>query len=235
VGGQVTGVEALVRWPHPRRGLIPPGEFIAMAGRTGLTEPLTRCVLRIALRQCRAWLDAGQPLRVSVNVSAHDLQDGFAELVAHLLGSHHVPAQWLQLEITEDAMMADPQRAEKVLHELHRLGVSISIDDFGTGYSSLAYLGQLPIDELKIDRSFVLGMRDSPRQAAIVRSTIGLGHDLGLLVVAEGVEDVATLGQLADYGCDTFQGYFASRPVGADVLERWLADRSSPSAVARAA
>jgi predicted signal transduction protein with EAL and GGDEF domain len=226
---QVMGVEALVRWPHPRRGVIPPDEFMAMAAYTGLIGSLTRCVLRSALRQCRAWLDTGRPLRVSVNVSAHDLHGGFPELVADLLRKHHVPAQWLQLEITEDAMMADPQRAEEVLRELHRLGVSISIDDFGTGYSSLTSLGQLPIDELKVDRSFVLRMRHSPRLAAIVRSTISLGHDLGLVVVAEGVEDQATLDQLVEYGCDRFQGYFASKPVAPDVLERWLADRSPSS------
>jgi EAL domain-containing protein (putative c-di-GMP-specific phosphodiesterase class I) len=228
---QIIGVEALVRWLHPRRGLIPPSEFIPMAGYTGLLEPLTRCVLRIALRQCRAWLDQGRELRIAVNVSAHDLNESFPDRVEQLLCAHKVPARLLQLEITEDAMMADPQRAQAALLQLHSLGVSISIDDFGTGYSSLAYLAQLPIDELKIDRTFVMGMQQSRRQAVIVRSTIGLGHDLGLQVIAEGVEDEATRDQLEQYGCDAFQGYFASRPVAADVLEEWFSDRWPASAL----
>jgi EAL domain-containing protein (putative c-di-GMP-specific phosphodiesterase class I) len=228
---QIIGVEALVRWLHPRRGLIPPSEFIPMAGYTGLLEPLTRCVLRIALRQCRAWLDQGRELRIAVNVSAHDLNESFPDRVEQLLRAHKVPARLLQLEITEDAMMADPQRAQAALLQLHSLGVSISIDDFGTGYSSLAYLAQLPIDELKIDRTFVMGMQQSRRQAVIVRSTIGLGHDLGLQVIAEGVEDEATRDQLEQYGCDAFQGYFASRPVAADVLEEWFSDRWPASAL----
>jgi diguanylate cyclase (GGDEF)-like protein len=224
--GRVTSVEALVRWPHPRRGLIPPGEFLAMAENTGQMEQLTRCVLRIALRQCRSWLNTGRNLRISVNVFANDLHDGFPEVVARLLSDHRVPARWLQLEITEDAMMTDPQRAEKVLRQLHQIGVGISIDDFGTGYSSLAYLGQLPLDELKIDRSFIVGMRQSARLAAIVRSTVGLAHDLGLVVVAEGVEDNATADQIREFGCDVLQGYLASKPLEAAVLEEWLKSRT---------
>ena len=220
--GQVTGVEALVRWPHPRRGLIPPGEFMAMAEHTGLMEALTRCVLRMALRQCRSWLDSGRNLPVSVNVSASDLHDGFPELVTQLLAEHDVPARCLQLEITEDAMMTDPQGADRVLRQLQRIGVRIAIDDFGTGYSSLSYLGQLPIDELKIDQAFIRGMPDSTRMSAIVRSTIGLAHDLGLSVVAEGVEDEASVHMLQEYSCDVLQGYLFSRPLEPGALDRWL-------------
>jgi diguanylate cyclase (GGDEF)-like protein len=223
---QVTGVEALVRWTHPRRGMIPPIEFIAIAEQTGLIEPLTRCVLRTALRQCRVWLDKGVCLPISVNVSATDLQDGFAQVVEELLETHRVSADYLRLEITEGAMMVDRDRASRVLQDLRSLGVQISIDDYGTGYSSLAYLGLLPIDELKIDRSFIAGLLSSTATAAIVRSTIALGHDLGLVVVAEGVEDQPTWDVLVELGCDTIQGYFASRPLSADALESWMLARS---------
>jgi diguanylate cyclase len=233
--GRVVGVEALVRWIHPRRGFIAPNEFIALAEHTGLIEPLTRCVLRQALRQCRVWLDRGEDLTVSVNVSAHDLHASFPGLVADLLAWHAVPSRLLRVELTEGAMMTDPERAHAVLRQLRDLGVRISVDDYGTGYSSLAYLGRLPIDELKIDRAFILDLLTSEANAAIVRSTIGLGHDLGLAVVAEGVEDQATWDVLAEFGCDVIQGYFASRPLPAADLERWLAERAAPQAVARAA
>jgi diguanylate cyclase (GGDEF)-like protein len=224
---QLTGVEALVRWSHPRRGMIPPVEFIAIAEHTGLIEPLTRCVLRGALQQCRTWQEKGLHLPVSVNISATDLQDGFAQVVEELLAANRVAADYLRLEITEGAMMVDRDRARRVLQDLRALGVRISIDDYGTGYSSLAYLGHLPIDELKIDRSFIAGLLSSATNAAIVRSTIGLGHDLGLVVVAEGVEDQSTWDVLAELGCDTIQGYFASKPLGAAALENWIVERSS--------
>jgi diguanylate cyclase (GGDEF)-like protein len=230
---QVTSVEALVRWDHPRRGMIPPIEFVAIAEHTGLMEPLTRCVLRGAIQQCRTWLDKGIHLPVSVNVSATDLQDGFAQVVEELLGAHGVTADCLRIEITEGAMMVDRDRAGRVLQELRALGVRISIDDYGTGYSSLAYLGQLPIDELKIDRSFIAGLLSSATNAAIVRSTIALGHDLGLVVVAEGVEDQPTWDVLAELGCDTIQGYFASRPLSAAALEKWIEERSSAPSLSR--
>jgi diguanylate cyclase (GGDEF)-like protein len=233
--GRVVGVEALVRWIHPQRGFIAPNEFIGLAEHTGLIEPLTRCVLRQALRQCRLWLQAGEELTVSVNVSAHDLHGTFPDLVADLLGAYGVPPRLLRVELTEGAMMADPTRAHAVLRELRDLGVCISVDDYGTGYSSLAYLGSLPIDELKIDRGFILDLVTSAANAAIVRSTIGLGHDLGLTVIAEGVEDQVTWDLLAGFGCDVIQGYFASRPLPAADLERWLAARAAPQALARAA
>jgi diguanylate cyclase (GGDEF)-like protein len=224
---QLTGVEALVRWSHPRRGMIPPVEFIAIAEHTGLIEPLTRCVLRGALQQCRTWQEKGLHLPVSVNISATDLQDGFAQVVEELLAANRVAADYLRLEITEGSMMVDRDRARRVLQDLRALGVRISIDDYGTGYSSLAYLGHLPIDELKIDRSFIAGLLSSATNAAIVRSTIGLGHDLGLVVVAEGVEDQPTWDVLTELGCDTIQGYFASKPLPAAVLENWIVERSS--------
>ena len=224
---QVTGVEALVRWEHPRRGMIPPTEFVAIAEHTGLIEPLTRCVLRGAMQQCRAWREKGLHLPVSVNISATDLQDGFAQVVEELLEAHDVTADYLRLEITEGAMMVDHDRSRRVLQDLRALGVRISVDDYGTGYASLAYLGHLPIDELKIDRSFIAGLRSSAANLAIVRSTIGLGHDLGLVVVAEGVEDQPTWDVLAELGCDTIQGYFASRPLSPAALENWIVERSS--------
>ncbi len=223
----VTGVEALVRWRHPRRGLIPPTEFVAIAEHAGLIEPLTLCVLRGAMQQCRTWLDKGLHLPISVNISATDLQDGFPQVVEELLDAHGVTADCLRLEITEGAVMVDRDRARRVLHDLRALGLRISVDDYGTGYSSLAYIGHLPIDELKIDRSFIAGLLNSATNAAIVRSTIALGHDLGLVVVAEGVEDQPTWDVLAELGCDTIQGYFASKPLSAAALENWIVERSS--------
>src|SRR5919202_1304404 len=159
--GEVVGVEALVRWTHPRRGAIAPTEFVAVAEHTGLIEALTISVLRQALAQCRAWLERGTPLPVSVNVSAHDLREGFPRLVAELLAQYRVPARLMRIELTEGAMMTDPQRAEQVLRELRELGIRIAVDDYGSGYSSLAYLGKLAIDELKIDRGFVRDARES--------------------------------------------------------------------------
>jgi len=225
----VTGVEALVRWAHPRRGMVPPTEFVAIAEHTGLIEPLTRCVLRGAMQQCRTWLDHGLHLPVSVNVSATDLQVGFARVVEELLAAHGLGADCLRLEITEGAVMVDRERARGVLQELRTLGVRVSVDDYGTGYASLAYLGELPIDELKIDRSFIVELTRSAASLAIVRSTIALGHDLGLIVVAEGVEDQSTWDTLADLRCDTIQGYFGSKPLSAPALESWLLERSRAS------
>jgi EAL domain-containing protein (putative c-di-GMP-specific phosphodiesterase class I) len=173
------------------------------------------------VRQCRAWLDEGRDLSISVNVSIRDLHPGFPEFVAEVLAKHGVDAGFLRLEITEGSVMADPARALQVLGELRFLGVGISVDDYGTGYSSLAYLGRLPVDELKIDRAFVSDMRRNVRHQAIVRSTIALGHELGLVVVAEGVEDQATWDLLAAFDCDLIQGYLASKPLPAPELGRW--------------
>jgi EAL domain-containing protein (putative c-di-GMP-specific phosphodiesterase class I) len=221
--GALVGSEALVRWEHPQRGLVPPDEFVPLAEHTGLIRPLSRWVLDAGLRQCRAWRDQGLQIPVSINLSARDLHDPqLPELVASLLERWDVVPNMLKLEITESAVMADAERAIDVLGRLRSMGVRISIDDFGTGYSSLSYLKRLPVDELKIDRSFVSHLATDDHDLAIVRSTIGLAHDLGLTVVAEGVEDLATWNVLASLGCDVVQGYFLSRPLPADELVRWL-------------
>lgn len=221
--GRVGGVEALVRWQHPSRGLVAPDVFIPVAEQTGLIVPLTGWVLGEALRQERAWLDAGLDLYVAVNLSARNLQDrGLVRSVAAYLADANVPPERLTLEITESMLMADPQRAREVLSELRRMGVAIAIDDFGTGYSSLAYLKELPVDVLKIDRSFVKDMCSNHQDAAIVRSTIELAHNLGLHVVAEGVEDGSISSLLERLGCDRAQGFHYSRPLPAAQLEAWL-------------
>ena len=221
--GALLGTEALVRWQHPEHGMIPPDEFIPLAEHTGLITPLTTFVLDTALRQCRTWLRAGHEIPVAVNISTHRLLDlGFPAEVANLLAAWEVPARLLTLEITESAIMADPDRALKVVQQLHDLGIHLSIDDFGTGYSSMAYLKNLPVDELKIDRSFVSNMTTNERDAVIVRSTVELGRNLGLHVIAEGVEDVATWTELDNVGCHAIQGYYVSRPVPSGEFDEWL-------------
>jgi EAL domain-containing protein (putative c-di-GMP-specific phosphodiesterase class I) len=220
---QVEGVEALVRWPHPERGLVAPDEFIPLAERTGLIRPLTTLVIEQALAQCRAWQGAGFPMVVAVNLSARILQDvQLPSDVARLLAAAGVEARWLKLELTESMVMEDRVRAVEVLDRLHAMGVSLSIDDFGTGYSSLAYLKRLPVDEIKIDKSFILHMAVDGNDALIARSTVDLGHNLGLRVVAEGVETPEVWSQLEAMGCDIAQGYLISRPLPAEELTRWL-------------
>jgi len=210
--GSVTGVEALVRWQHPEHGLIPPGDFVPMAEQTGLIRPLTLFVLDRAVRQVREWEELGLELRVSVNLAMENVLDArLPDDVAALLAKTGLPAERLVLEITENVVMADPGRAIDVLGRLHRLGVGLSLDDFGTGQSSLAYLRQLELDELKIDRSFVTHM--DAQSKAIVRSTIQLAHAVGLRVVAEGVEDADTFFDLKEMGADAAQGFYLSRPV----------------------
>jgi diguanylate cyclase (GGDEF)-like protein len=221
--GEVLGVEALARWQHPDHGLLGPGEFIPLAERTGLIHPLTRWVLDAALRQAAEWHRAGHHLSVAVNVSTRSLLDaGFPEQVAGRLAHWEVPAGWLVLEVTESAVMADPALALDVLGRLHALGVGLAVDDFGTGYSSMSYLKALPVDELKVDRSFIGQMATSNSDAVIVRSTIDLGHNLGLRVVAEGVENQDAWEELKELGCDTAQGFFLGRPMPAEDLEAWL-------------
>jgi len=233
--GAVTGVEALARWRHPERGLIPPSEFIPLAEQAGLMAPRTRWVLRTALRQCSAWLQAGREIAVSANISTTNLMDAdFPPLVQQLLEEENVPARLLQLEITESVLMADPARALEVVGRLSELGVSISLDDFGTGYSSLEYLRHLRVDELKIDKSFVMEMAAESSSAVIVQSALQLGRGLGLTVVAEGVEDPEVITELARYGCDAAQGYHFSRPLPPEELDAWLETRTlAPMSAAR--
>jgi diguanylate cyclase (GGDEF)-like protein len=230
--GQVLGVEALVRWQHPTHGLVPPAEFIPLAERTGLIGPLTHYVMDAALHQCRDWRQAGHELPVAVNVSARRLLDlAFPDEVAELLARWEVPARLLVVEITESAIMADPAHAMQILGRLNQMGVGLSIDDFGTGYSSMAYLKSLPVHELKVDRSFVSQMTSNSSDAVIVRSTVDLGRNLGLRVVAEGVEDQTTLEALDALGCDAVQGYHVSRPVTPDDLIDWLQLRARLASV----
>jgi EAL domain-containing protein (putative c-di-GMP-specific phosphodiesterase class I) len=226
--GHLLGVEALVRWQHPEHGLIPPNDFIPLAERTGLIGPLTHYVLDAALRQCRHWRQAGHELAIAVNVSARSLLDlAFPDQVAGLLARWDLPAQLLIVEITESTIMADPTHALEILSRLNTMGVQIAIDDFGTGYSSMAHLKTLPVQALKVDRSFVSQMTSNSRDAVIVRSTVDLGRNLGLRVVAEGVEDVVTSQELDALGCDAIQGYYISRPVPPDDLIHWLEEHQA--------
>jgi diguanylate cyclase len=221
---EVTGVEALVRWRHPERGLLGPMEFIPLAEQTALMRPLTLHVLDGALRQCRLWRDDGLVLTVAVNLSVPNLLDTrLPDDVKELLERWEIPPDQLNLEVTENIILADPVRVIEVLAELKRVGVSLSLDDFGTGSSSLSYLKRLPVDELKIDRSFVMAMEESQADEVIVRSTTELAQRLGLRVVAEGVETAAAWEQLSHAGCEEAQGYFLQRPVPAAELTEWIA------------
>jgi len=221
--GRVHSVEALVRWQHPERGLLPPVEFVQFAEHTGLMRPLTLYVLDRALEQCARWRSEGIVLGLAVNLSARDLCDVALPMeVAELLEKWHVEPCLLELEVTESTILADPLRARAVLTRLGELGVRIAIDDFGSGYTSLGYLKRLPIDVLKIDKSFVLGMAGDESDAVIVRSAIDLGHNLGLEVVAEGVESNAIWRNLAGLGCDVAQGFYLARPMPSDTLVGWL-------------
>ncbi len=221
----VTGAEGLVRWQHPEHGLIPPGAFVQTVEQTGLIGPLTRHVLERSIAECAHWRASGRGLSVAVNLSVRNLLDrDLPREIERLLDTYGLPASALQLEITESMIMSDPDRAVATVARLSALGVRMSVDDFGTGYSSLANLRQLPIDELKIDRSFVSPMLRNESDLIIVRSTINLGHDLGLRIIAEGVEDGATLQRLALLGCDLAQGYHMSRPMPSDDFARWLRD-----------
>jgi diguanylate cyclase (GGDEF)-like protein/PAS domain S-box-containing protein len=221
--GEVASVEALVRWAHPHRGLLAPDTFIPLAQETSLIGPLTLFVIEEALHQIGAWRKEGVELRVAVNLSTRNLLDrDLPNQVAALLARCGVAGEMLELEVTETAMLANPTRAREVLEELSRLGIRLSIDDFGTGYSSLAYLRELPVDEIKIDRSFVTGMVEHAGDAVIVRSTVDLGRNLGLEVVAEGVETAEHWRQLRELGCDTAQGYYLSQPMPGSEMRGWL-------------
>lgn len=224
-GRETCGAEALVRWNHPRLGLIPPSEFIALAERTGLISPLTDWVMRAAFRQGYVWRDAGVSVPLAVNLSARDLRDPrLVERISHLMVTWGGEPDGVQFELTESALMHDPQGCLESMRRLKDLGIKLFIDDFGTGYSSLAYLQKFPVDAIKIDQSFVRGMLADTDSAVIVRSTIDLAHDLDLEVVAEGVEDRHSWDRLAEQGCDVAQGYFVSEPFPADAYLAWRAN-----------
>ena len=225
VDGRVVGTEALVRWRHPTRGLLSPAELLPAAEQAGLMRPLTDAVLELALAAAAQWW-AEQAVPVSVNLSAANVNDlDLPGKVAQALLRYRLPAAALTLELVEDTLMADPERGRTVLAELRRLGVRTSIDDYGTGYSSLAYLRGLPADELKLDRSLTADVGSDPRAAAIVKHTVALAHDLGLSLVAEGVEDDATAVVLAELGCDVAQGYAIARPMPVSDFLQWLDER----------
>jgi diguanylate cyclase (GGDEF)-like protein len=224
---QVLGVEALVRWYHPELGRLDPDEWVSIVETTGLVDALTDFVLDRALLRCRRWRDEGLKLGVAVNLSVRNLDDAeFPRRVEQALATHRTPPDMLTLELTESAVMQDPERALPVLRQLHELGVSLAVDDFGTGYSSLSYLRRLPVDEVKIDKSFVLGMGSDLSDLAVVRAIVDLGHSLSLSVVAEGVEEDAVRHQLTEMGCDVAQGYLFSRPLGERRFEAWLRART---------
>jgi diguanylate cyclase len=227
--GEVLGAEALVRWEHPTRGLVPPLRFIPFAEQTGFVRMLTMWMVEQVAQLSHELVANGLPLKLSVNLSTRDLMD--QELPAKLeqvLKRHAVDPSHLVLEITESAIMDDPQRALQTLNRLHTMGLKLSIDDFGTGYSSLAYLKRLPVDELKIDKSFVMNMESDIQDAKIVRSTIDLAHNLGLTGGAEGVESIKTWKLLEGLSCDEAQGYYISRPMPAALFAGWVAEWSAP-------
>jgi diguanylate cyclase (GGDEF)-like protein len=221
--GVTSGAEALVRWAHPTRGLLFPDTFLPIAEQAGLMRVVALQVLEISLRDLAGWRAEGHQLSVAVNLSVSNLQDTELPRQVELLLAHlEVPAEALTLEITENILMSDAERSRQVLDGLRAIGVRLSVDDYGTGYSSLAYLQALPVDELKLDRAFVTHMSSDPRAAAIIHSTIELSHELGMRMVAEGVEDELALSMLRDWGCDIAQGYHIARPMPADQFTAWL-------------
>ena len=227
-------VEALVRWQHPDQGMLPPSVFIPFAEQSALIGPLTAWVLDHAVAKARAWADEGMPLRVAVNVSAENLRDlRFPEQVARVLARHDVPAGLLELELTETAIIADPERVARTVRRLRELGVAVALDDFGQGSTSLAHLRNLPLTTLKIDKCFVDHLTAGGMDAAIVSAMIGLGHQLGLEVVAEGVETAEQRSALRDWGCDVAQGYYFDRPLAHDLIAGRFQARAAASAEAR--
>ena len=234
--GWPVAAEGLVRWEHPQRGLLGPLEFIEVAERAGLIKDLTSHVIDLGLRDLRRWGDDGRKLSLSLNVSVRSLLDRrFPEEVEKLLTRHGVDGHALTLELTESSLMVDPELAKQTMRQLAELGVSVAIDDFGTGYSSLAYLTDLPIGELKIDKSFVRAMGTDARNAIVVRSTIELAHNLGLRTVAEGIEDAYTFERLRALGCELAQGFHMSKPLPADALLSWWDHHLAPHATEPAA
>ncbi len=228
--GRVVGAEALIRWAHPDRGLLSPDAFLPLAEQAGLMRRITLQVLERSLRDLLVWRAAGHDMHVAVNLSVSSLQDmALPGQVALLLEALDVPARYLVLELTENILMADAERSHQVLGRLRALGLRLAVDDYGTGYSSLAYLRELPVDELKLDRSFVTHLRSDARAAAIVRSTVALSHELGMQMVAEGVEDASVQSALTEWDCDLAQGYHIARPMTHDLLVGWLSNHDTQS------
>jgi len=221
----IYGAEALVRWNHPKHGFISPDEFIPMAERTRSIQQLSAWVIRQAFTDCSQWHKDGKDLTISVNLSAKDLHDPeLPDLIAGIQAATQINPKWVVLEITEGSIMTDPEKALEIIQRLHEMGYKLSIDDFGTGYSSLAYLKKMPLAELKIDRSFVQDILHSDSDAVIVKATINLAHNLGLQVVAEGVEDAEIMAKLKDYECDIAQGYYLNKPQSVADFNTWLAE-----------
>jgi diguanylate cyclase (GGDEF)-like protein len=219
----VNSVEALVRWQHPETGVISPDRFISLAENCGLIVPLTLWTLNTTLRHCKPFFDHWQDFCVSVNLSAVALHESdLVEMIRQSMQIWGISPNKLTLEVTESAMMIDPESSMQTLHRLNDLGVNVSIDDFGTGHSSLAYLKQLPVNEIKIDKSFVMNMSENNEDRKIVRSVIDLGHNFGLQVVAEGIESEQTLSELRGMGCDIGQGYYISRPLPMNEMLNWI-------------
>jgi diguanylate cyclase (GGDEF)-like protein/PAS domain S-box-containing protein len=228
ISGQVVRVEALLRWQHPDRGLLLPDEFLPLVEASEVIDRIARWVLKTAIRDCRAWQDSGIVIGVSVNLSPHNLRDTrLPEYITRTLSENGLDSSRLTIEITESGILGDKLFAAGIFQRLRVTGVGLSIDDFGTGYSSLVHLKQLPFTELKVDRSFTCEMMSNEHDAAIVRSTIDLGHELGRRIVAEGVETREVLEQLRKYGCDYAQGYFISPPLEKTLLRAWLLDPPS--------
>jgi len=221
----IYGAEALVRWNHPKHAFISPDEFIPMAERTRSIQQLSAWVIRQAFTDCSQWHKDGKDLTISVNLSAKDLHDPeLPDLIAGIQAATQINPKWVVLEITEGSIMTDPEKALEIIQRLHEMGYKLSIDDFGTGYSSLAYLKKMPLAELKIDRSFVQDILHSDSDAVIVKATINLAHNLGLQVVAEGVEDAEIMAKLKDYECDIAQGYYLNKPQSVADFNTWLAE-----------
>jgi EAL domain-containing protein (putative c-di-GMP-specific phosphodiesterase class I) len=219
---RVCGAEVLVRWQHPVHGMVSTQEFIMLVEQAGMITPLTTWVLEAAFRQSHAWQQNGLEQSLAINLSAHDLYDsGLVDRISGLISTWGIDPQRIQFELTESALMADPAGAVETLTRLKRLDVDLFVDDYGTGYSSLSYLQKLPVDGLKIDQTFVTPMATSGDSATIVSSTIELGHNLGLQVVAEGVESDAVWALLAELGCDIAQGYLISKPMPAQQYKAW--------------
>jgi len=223
----VTGVEALVRWQHPEHGFMPPDDFIPVAERTGLIKPLSIWVLNHALGQGEKWHKQNLKLNIAINLSPTTFLDPeLPDLIIGMLSLYDIPADFVTLEITEGCMIKNPDLAMEILNQLTNKGIKVSIDDFGTGYSSLVYLKQMPANEVKIDKSFVTDMLKNENDAVIVKSIIDLGHNLGLKVVAEGVEDMKTAIQLKSLGCDLLQGFYFSKPLSSDNFLNWLSEKN---------